>query len=958
MMHADLYTQNILVRSQIDLLMVTAEMDTVILKSPFDIASFTYRGNMRSYNSLTFYPIQMHTQFVGLQNVIDFLMAPDSTTRINRFNRGSEPLQAAIGELAEIKNLLKMVKRENEPLMVWLKANIMGSMERLFAFDQQAIQTMMQDMRDANSKKYEMKNFQKIMNLIDHVVGLPTDVGVPMMILRNAPAVLSIRGDIVFEMKKSADGSRLIKLNTKNLQPFMNVKMLSLTGMINPLTMRLLSAGVSRNMMMSMPITTSTEWDTKSQRVEMFAKFVNTPNQMNLIRMETWPFTTAMDITTVTTAMRQNSDAKSMHFKTPTNTELRLGKDMFGIDMTVTYKSEDDFGDIWSLFRKMKATKNLGNMFTILPTVRPNLVKLTLDTATATTQKMIISMAKDHFRRHHTMNTVNNPEAEPEERMEWLGDKAQYRDEKHANIEKDARREMMKRSRRVLQNINTGDAWCWTWVVSAMGMKEKRMALKWMSVKDATRLNTKIDARLLMVPTDDVPLKRELMVNGHITWPRVGRTINDLLLSNMYAPVEMTVNVGINDTMNRVATVNGYLRQTEYYKMWATNNRVVKECREMRNTGFEHAPICDLAKIKASRLNRVKLTLDMNTNLKNELTSVGLLGKDTMTKKTMFNAPSWMDIITNYFINGLTNFPRTMWPSKLNNIHQRSMELEFHPNTKCWDLVYDNSNTLIKIKKIHPVMENPWKTNGIYNSHNNWGLSVPFMPFLNIHEGINAYEDSWETRNRKMMGMNMHKCVIDEHFIKTFDNVTLPEKMAQSCWHLMAKDCSETTKLAVLVKPEGSRRAVRIITNTRIIELLPTGLDYYMRIDKKDTRRLPVGELVVIESETTKEPEARILKWSSELLQLELPMYQMRLRIVGPAVKLMLEPMFLRNRVCGLCGDMNGEMSMDLVGPKRCLFFGAREFQAAYMVDKTCQKDPLPNYGDNCVKVKREPWMQ
>ena len=127
------------------------------------------------------------------------------------------------------------------------------------------------------------------MNLLDHVVGLPTDVGVPMMILRNAPAVLSIRGDIVFESKKSADGSRLIKMDTKNLQPFINVKMLALAGAVNPLTMRFLSAGVTHNMMMSLPITTSTEWDTKSQRVEMFAKF-NTASQINLLRMETWAF--------------------------------------------------------------------------------------------------------------------------------------------------------------------------------------------------------------------------------------------------------------------------------------------------------------------------------------------------------------------------------------------------------------------------------------------------------------------------------------------------------------------------------------------------------------------------------------------------------------------------------------------------------------------------------------------
>ena len=61
----------------------------------------------------------------------------------------------------------------------------------------------------------------------------------------------------------------------------------------------------------------------------------------------------------------------------------------------------------------------------------------------------------------------------------------------------------MKRSRRVLEDIHTGEATGYTWVISAMGMKEKRMALKMVYVNDATRLNTKVDARLLMTPTDD-----------------------------------------------------------------------------------------------------------------------------------------------------------------------------------------------------------------------------------------------------------------------------------------------------------------------------------------------------------------------------------------------------------------------------------------------------------------------
>ena len=960
---SDLHTRNTFVRSQIDLLMTTAEMFTIVNSSPFDISSFTYRGNLRSYNSLVFYPLQTSTQFIGLQNVIDFLMTPDSQMSINRFNRGSQPLQAAMGEMAEVKNLLKLVKRENEPLLVWLHANIMGSMERVFTFDQQAIQHYLKKMRDADSTKYQFRNFQKIMNLLDHVIGLPTDVGVPMMIMRSAPAVLSVRGDIAIETKKFPDGNRQVSLDAKQLQPFINVKMTSLVGALNPLTMRMMSAGVSHNIMMSLPITSSTKWDSKSKRVEMFAKFINTPNQINLIRMETKPFTSAWDMTKTTGTLLQSPDTKPVHVRTPTTNKMRIGKALFGIDMAMTYKTEDDFGSIYDLFRKIIATRKLGNMFTVLPTIRYNFMNMHLNTAEAATQKMLISVTKDQFRRHHTLDTVNNPEAEPEERIEWLGDMAQYRDQKHAAIEKDARREVMKRSRRVLQDIHTGAATGYTAVISALGLKERHMTMKMVLVEDSSRLNNKIDARWVMTPTSEMPMSRELIVNGHIAWPHVDHALNDLLVSNMHAPFELTASIGVNDTKTRMATVTGFLDQSHLYNTWVANNRVIRECREMRNKGFENAPICELAKIKATRLNRIRMNLDMNTNAGKKHPLISLLGIDAVDNNINVKSDisSWTDKMTNFFMTfmtPLTQFPRTTMPSQLDNHNQRRMEVEFEPYTKSWKLFVDTSDMAVLIKTIRPTEMLSWKTNGVYNKHNNFGLSIPFMPFLNINEGINAYEDSWETRNRKMMGINMHKCVIDTHFIKTFDNVTLPEEMAKSCWHLIAGDCSEATNLAVLVKSMGSRRAVRIITNTRIIELLPTGLDYHLRVDKKDSRSLPVGKLVVIESKNAaKEPEARIFKRSTELLELELPQYQARLRIAGAAVKLMLEPMYLRNRVCGICGDMNGEQSQDLIGPKRCLFFGAREFQAAYMVDKTCRKEPLTNYGDNCTKVKRESWL-
>jgi len=573
-------------------------------------------------------------------------------------------------------------------------------------------------------------------------------------------------------------------------------------------------------------------------------------------------------------------------------------------------------------------------------------------------------LAMDKFRRHHTMETINNPEAEPVEQIEWLGDKAQYRDEKHAVVEKDARREVMKRARTILTQIHTGEAFGWTMVVSTLGMKENRMALKWLRVKDSSRLNIKNDIRWVKMPSDDMPTKKELIVNTHIQWPRVGRTLNELLMADMYAPMEATASLKLNDNRTtHIATLKGALRQTELMKMWSANNQWTRACRENRNNGFVHAPVCEKARIMASRLNSINMEMTVNTEfmknshlvMENELPTLGWIVKDPVTKMVKRNKASFMDLITKFLTNKFVKFPRTIKPSYLEDKKKRKMSVNFNPFSKTWDMFVDNAKMSMKVRDIRPT-EMLWKTNGVYNVNNDFGLSLPWMPFLNINEGFSAYEDNLDKARREQMGEARSKCVIDERFIKTFDNVTFPVDMAHNCWHMIAGDCSQKTNLAVLVKQMGSRRAVRVITSTRIIELLPTGLDYYLKVDKKDQRLLPVGQLLVLES-ANKETEARLLKWTTDWLELELPVYGARLRIIGAAVELQLEPKFLRNRACGICGDMNGETYQDLTGPKRCLMFTGRDLQTIYMADKQCQKQVPQGYGDDCVKVKREQWM-
>merc|ERR1712071_427613 len=109
-----------------------------------------------------------------------------------------------------------------------------------------------------------------------------------------------------------------------------------------------------------------------------------------------------------------------------------------------------------------------------------------------------------------------------------------------------------------------------------------------------------------------------------------------------------------------------------------------------------------------------------------------MLGTDTITTHAWKSLSSWTDIITNFFMTRIIQFPRTSMPSKLNNPNQHLMELEFEPYSKTWELFVDTSDTTFLTKKIRPTEMMSWKTNGIYNKHNNFGLSIPFISFLNI----------------------------------------------------------------------------------------------------------------------------------------------------------------------------------------------------------------------------------
>lgn len=196
-------------------------------------------------------------------------------------------------------------------------------------------------------------------------------------------------------------------------------------------------------------------------------------------------------------------------------------------------------------------------------------------------------------------------------------------------------------------------------------------------------------------------------------------------------------------------------------------------------------------------------------------------------------------------------------------------------------------------------------------------------------------------------------CGVGKHAVRTFDNFTYPLEVRRACSYLLARDCTGTSNLTVVLVPlnvtAGLKKLVVQLSNT-VVELLPPSLHVpevhlvvntteYVAVKDKDVV-LPFDAKDKFMVQVHRVPNPRgtpvvLLKTTNNLLKLHFD---------GFNVYLWLNKKFQRS-ACGLCGNYDNEASHELVTPDNVEAANYTLFTTSYafdgMLGSNC-KTPVP----------------
>merc|ERR1712180_186643 len=155
-------------------------------------------------------------------------------------------------------------------------------------------------------------------------------------------------------------------------------------------------------------------------------------------------------------------------------------------------------------------------------------------------------------------------------------------------------------------------------------------------------------------------------------------------------------------------------------------------------------------------------------------------------------------------------------------------------------------------------------------------------------------------------------CHVAPTHVTTFDRKTYNYQM-NNCFHLLFRDCTEQIPVAVMArKIQGELKEAKILAGVAEILMTPTSatemkIQLSLNGHQQTVTVLP-GEFKVI-------------------------------RHNGKHAQIFGTPL-LRGRSCGLCGDLDAEITADLKTPERCIMSRPRFAAYSYMIQESCEGIP------------------
>merc|ERR1712042_172969 len=201
------------------------------------------------------------------------------------------------------------------------------------------------------------------------------------------------------------------------------------------------------------------------------------------------------------------------------------------------------------------------------------------------------------------------------------------------------------------------------------------------------------------------------------------------------------------------------------------------------------------------------------------------------------------------------------------------------------------------------------------------------------------------------------RCIIESGKVETFDrmNYTYP---LNDCEHVVFAERTTKPRVVVLTKKTPQKQHIKLVVDGRKYEV----------VINKETRFSRGGEAIIKIDEEVKEfntvmehLDTIVTKYLDGVYTIYSRKYGVEIIADGERLEVRSYPILFRDRVTGLCGDLNGEWLADLKTPKQCILPVPKLTAMTFMLEEQCsgmtqqEKSELRKFEGKCIKKEEIP---
>lgn len=290
------------------------------------------------------------------------------------------------------------------------------------------------------------------------------------------------------------------------------------------------------------------------------------------------------------------------------------------------------------------------------------------------------------------------------------------------------------------------------------------------------------------------------------------------------------------------------------------------------------------------------------------------------------NVPRWIEMVET---KTTEIFKTIMWPymkidyeqprSSYNQLRNRNVfaRIQFNQWTPSFDLTVQRSNEKMVFRQIR--------------------LPYPLNWMLPLKADVNNIKLAAQKASAHAM---FPSCKVETNALKTFDNRTLPLSM-DSCYHLIAADCSKTMQFGVLARQVNQHeKEIQVFLGKSEINIAPRSQGLKVKVDGQEyqVRGEQWQELKSVQGRIL----GQIFKAENQVIEISAPHYSLALIFDGQDLSIETDQ-FVKGQMCGLCGNQNSQSKDEIQGPQKCMYTKPEIEAAAYRIE---------NYPQGCEQQK------